>query len=107
MQVAGAAVVETLSLAGIHMSDIPMMNYEKHLFHEKNIHSVEANTREDGQNLLKEAAEIPVKSHTTTYKLEDANQALQDLKNDQINGTGILVMSDEFICHREEPVEDR
>ena len=51
-----------------------------------------ANTRQDGRNLLAEAAEIPVRPHTTVYPLADANRALIDLKNDTINGTGVLVV---------------
>jgi propanol-preferring alcohol dehydrogenase len=83
----------TLALAGIYMSDIPQLDYERHLFYERDIHSVTANTREDGRRLLAEAAEIPIRPHTTTYPLEDANRALVDLNNDAINGTGVLVMS--------------
>jgi propanol-preferring alcohol dehydrogenase len=83
----------TLSLAGIYMSQVPTMDYEKHLFYERDIHTVTANTREDGHNLLREAAEIPIRPHTTTYDLADANRALKDLKNDQINGTGVLAIS--------------
>ncbi|MCA9015710.1 MAG: zinc-dependent alcohol dehydrogenase family protein [Planctomycetaceae bacterium] len=82
----------TLALAGIYMSDIPQLNYEETLFYERNLRSVTANTRLDGQELLAEAAEIPIRPHITTYALPDANRALIDLKNDQINGTGVLVM---------------
>ena len=82
----------TLSLAGIHMSDIPQMDYDRYVFYERDIHSVTCNTREDGRGLLAEAAEIPIRPHTTCYPLAEANRALQDLKNDQINGTGVLVM---------------
>lgn len=82
----------TLALAGIYMTDIPPLDYEKHVFYERNIHSVTANTREDGRNLLAEAAEIPVRPHTTAYDLADANRALIDLKGDAINGTGVLVV---------------
>jgi propanol-preferring alcohol dehydrogenase len=82
----------TLALAGIYMTDIPAMDYEKYVFYERDIHSVTANTREDGRGLLAEAAEIPIRPHTTTYPLADANRALQDLKADRINGTGILLM---------------
>jgi alcohol dehydrogenase, propanol-preferring len=81
----------TLALAGIHLSDVPTLNYEQHLFYERNIHSVTANTRDDGRQLLEEAARIPIRPQITSYRLEDANRALQDLKNDQINGTGVLV----------------
>lgn len=80
----------TLALAGIYMSEIPALDYERYVFYERNIHSVTANTREDGRNLLAEAAEIPIRPHVTTYPLEDANRALQDLKDDRINGTGVL-----------------
>jgi propanol-preferring alcohol dehydrogenase len=83
----------TLSLAGIYMSQVPAMDYEKHLFYERDIHTVTANTREDGHNLLREAAEIPIRPHTTMYDLADANRALKDLKNDKINGTGVLAIS--------------
>ena len=82
----------TLTLAGIHMSPIPEMDYDRYVFYERDIHSVTCNTREDGRGLLAEAAEIPIRPHTTSYPLSHANRALQDLKNDQINGTGVLVM---------------
>lgn len=84
----------TLALAGIYMSDIPAMNYEKHLFYERNVHSVTANTRHDGRELLREAADIPLRPHVTTYPLSEANRALQDLKHDRINGTGVLVIEE-------------
>jgi len=82
----------TLALAGIYMTPIPEMDYDKYVFYERNIHSVTANTREDGRELLVEAARIPIRPHTTTYPLAEANRALQDLKADRINGTGVLVM---------------
>ena len=82
----------TLALAGIYMTDIPKMDYERHLFYERDIHSVTANTREDGRRLLAEAAEIPIRPHLTAYPLVDANRALQDLKQDRINGTGVLII---------------
>jgi propanol-preferring alcohol dehydrogenase len=82
----------TLSLAGIYMTPIPELDYERHVFYERDIHSVTCNTRDDGRHLLAEAAAIPIRPHTTTYPLAEANQALQDLKNDQLNGTGVLVV---------------
>ena len=82
----------TLSLAGIHMSDIPSMKYTEHLFYEKNIRSVTANTREDGRELLEQAAGIPIRPRVRTYPLHEANQALQDLKADRFNGSGVLVI---------------
>ena len=82
----------TLALAGIHMTPLPEMDYQRYVFYERDVHSVTCNTREDGRQLLAEAAEIPIRPHTTCYPLAEANRALNDLKNDQINGTGVLVM---------------
>ncbi len=82
----------TLALAGIHMSPIPQMDYDRYLFDERDLRSVTCNTRQDGQQLLAEAAAIPVRPHTTTFPMTDANRALVALKRDQISGTGILVM---------------
>jgi alcohol dehydrogenase, propanol-preferring len=81
-----------LSLAGIYMTPIPQMDYERYVFYERDIHSVTCNTRQDGRELLAEAAAIPIRPHTTLYPLADANRALQDLKNDRISGTGVLTM---------------
>jgi alcohol dehydrogenase, propanol-preferring len=82
----------TLALAGIHMSPIPKMDYDRYVFYERDIHSVTSNTREDGRELLAEAAAIPVRPHTVTYPLHEANRALQDLKADRISGTAVLVV---------------
>jgi propanol-preferring alcohol dehydrogenase len=82
----------TLALAGIHVTDIPALNYERHLFHEKNLRSVTANTRADGQELLRLAAEIPIRPQTTSFPLRDANRALQQLKHDGIQGSGVLLV---------------
>jgi alcohol dehydrogenase, propanol-preferring len=82
----------TLSLAGIYMTPIPSLDYQRHLFYERDIHSVTCNTRADGRELLAEAAAIPIHPHTNVYTLADANRALLDLKQDKISGTGVLVM---------------
>jgi len=84
----------TLSLAGIYMTPIPPMDYERCLFYERDLHSVTCNTRDDGRALLAEAAAIPIRPHTTVYPLADANRALQDMKHDRINGTGVLVIAE-------------
>jgi propanol-preferring alcohol dehydrogenase len=83
----------TLSLAGIYMTPIPELNYERYVFFERDIHSVTSNTREDGRQLLAEAAAIPLRPRTTVYPLSEANCALADLKADRISGTGVLTMS--------------
>ncbi len=84
----------TLALAGIYLTDIPTLNYERHLFHEKNLRSVTANTRSDGDALLRIAAEIPIRPQTTAFPLADANRALQQLKHDGIQGSGVLRVCD-------------
>ena len=82
----------TLAVAGIYLTDIPKLNYERHLFHEKTLRSVTANTRRDGVELLRIAAQIPLRPHTTPFELADANLALQKLKNDAISGSGVLLV---------------
>jgi len=59
------------------MTDLPTMAYEPHLFWEKTLQSVTANTREDGEALLAEAAAIPIRPHVTRYRLEEANRHSQ------------------------------
>lgn len=81
----------TLALAGIYMTDIPEMNYENHLFYEKNVHSVTANTRQDGNELLQAAAEIPIRPQVQLFAMEQANEALIQLKRDSIQGSAVLV----------------
>lgn len=80
-----------LALAGIRMSPIPQIDYDTHLFQERDLHPVTANTRQDGRELLAEAAASGVMPRTTTYPVADANRALQDLKAGRIDGTGVLV----------------
>ena len=82
----------SLALAGIYMTAIPAMEYEKHLFYEKNIHSVTANTRRDGMELLRLAEEIPIRTQVTTFPILEANQALLKLKHDGIQGAGVLLL---------------
>jgi alcohol dehydrogenase, propanol-preferring len=82
----------TLAVAGIYMSEIPPLDYERHLFYERTLHSVTANTRQDGIELLQLAAEIPIRTETETFPLAQANEALYRLKHDQIRGAGVLVV---------------
>lgn len=82
----------TVAMAGIYMTPVPELDYEAHLFHEKNLRSVESNTREDGRKLLREAAEVPVHARVTPFPLEEANEALVRLKNDEIDGSAVLVV---------------
>ncbi|MEK7293707.1 MAG: zinc-dependent alcohol dehydrogenase family protein [Nitrospirota bacterium] len=83
----------TVALAGIHMTAIPAIDYDRDLFGERVIRSVTANTRQDGLDLLREAAAIPIRSRTQRFKLEDANQALQQLKAGTVKGAAVLTVS--------------
>jgi len=82
----------TLALAGIHMSPIPSLDYDREVFGERVIRSVTANTRQDGLDLLREAAAIPIKPHTVRFPLEQANRALQELKAGSFQGAAVLTM---------------
>ncbi len=78
-----------LVLGGIHMSPVPSFDYDL-LYQERVIRSVANNTRQDGEDFLRVAAEIPVRTQVTIFPLREANRALNDLKNDRINGAAVL-----------------
>jgi propanol-preferring alcohol dehydrogenase len=80
----------TLAIAGIYLTAIPPLDYARHLFNERSLRSVTANTRRDGEELLRIAAEIPIRSHTVPFALEQANTALQQLKTDGFEGAAVL-----------------
>jgi propanol-preferring alcohol dehydrogenase len=82
----------TLALAGIHMSAIPSLDYNHHLYFEKTVRSVTASTRQDGRELLKLAAQIPIRPHVQLFPLAEANQALKLMKAGAIDGAAVLVM---------------
>jgi len=79
----------TVALGGIHMSPIPPLDYNL-LYHERVIRSVANNTRQDGEDFLRLAAEIPIHTETEVFPLRDANRALNSLKNDAIRGAAVL-----------------
>jgi propanol-preferring alcohol dehydrogenase len=81
----------TLAIAGIHLSDIPVLNYQRHLFEERSLCSVTANTRQDGTEFLEAAAGIPIQVSTVAYPMDQANQALSDLAHDRVNGAAVLI----------------
>ncbi|HYL69610.1 MAG TPA: zinc-dependent alcohol dehydrogenase family protein [Candidatus Limnocylindria bacterium] len=78
-----------LVLGGIHMSPIPSFDYNL-LYQERVIRSVANNTRQDGEDFLRIAAEIPIRSQVNLFPLREANRALNDLKSDRINGAAVL-----------------
>ena len=80
------------SIAGIHLTDIPSLEYSRHLYQERELRSVTANTRDDARALLIEAAKAKIKPQTTTYPLKDANRALCDMKHSRCAGTPVLVV---------------
>jgi propanol-preferring alcohol dehydrogenase len=84
----------TVALAGIYMTPIPEMDYVKHLYHERTLRSVANATRQDGEELLRIAAEIPIRTTTQVFRLEEANKALGRLKEGKINGAAVLKISD-------------
>jgi propanol-preferring alcohol dehydrogenase len=79
-----------LAIAGIHLSDIPALNYERHLFEERTLCSVTANTRRDGNDFLEIAARIPIRVSAISYPMDQADQALEDLASDRVNGAAVL-----------------
>jgi propanol-preferring alcohol dehydrogenase len=81
----------TLAIAGIHLSDVPPLQYQRHLFQERQLRSVTANTREDGRQLLAYAAANRLAVTVTRYPLARADHALADLAAGRINGAGVLV----------------
>jgi propanol-preferring alcohol dehydrogenase len=82
----------TLAIAGIHLTDIPGLNYEQHLFQERTLRSVTANTRRDGEEFLKLAERHRLRIVTTPYAFDRADQALSDLAADNVNGAAVLQM---------------
>jgi len=79
----------TVALGGIHMSPIPPLDYNL-LYHERVLRSVANNTRQDGEDFLRLAAEIPIHTEIEVFPLRDANRALNSLKNDAIRGAAVL-----------------
>jgi propanol-preferring alcohol dehydrogenase len=80
----------TLSIAGIHLSDIPPLDYQRHLFQERQLRSVTANTRADGEAFLRLAAEIPIRPTVTPYPFDAVDRALLDLAEDRVEGAAVV-----------------
>jgi alcohol dehydrogenase, propanol-preferring len=79
----------TVMCAGIHMSDIPSFPYEL-LWGERSVRSVANLTRRDGEEFLALAPQVPVRTTVTTYPLERANDALDDLRAGRIEGAAVI-----------------
>jgi len=80
----------TLAVAGIHLSDIPILGYQQHLFQERTLRSVTANTRADGRDFLATAERIGIRPTTTVYPFEAVDRALADLAHDRFNGAAVI-----------------
>jgi propanol-preferring alcohol dehydrogenase len=80
----------TVVCAGIHMSDIPSFPYED-LYHERSVQSVANLTRQDGHEFLALAPKVPVRTSITTYELDRAEQALDDLRAGRFEGTAVII----------------
>ncbi len=82
----------TLAIAGIHLSDIPTLNYQRHLFQERQIRSVTSNTRADARAFLDFAARHHIEVTTPEYPLDQADRALTDLSEGRIAGAAVLLV---------------
>ncbi len=80
----------TLAIAGIHLTDIPTLSYERDVFQERSLGSVTANTRRDGEELLAIAARTRLHVVTTPYPFDQADRALADLAGDRVNGAAVI-----------------
>jgi propanol-preferring alcohol dehydrogenase len=80
----------TLAVAGIHLTDVPALNYQAHLFQERTLRSVTANTRADGEEFLDAADRIAIRPTTRLYRFEDVDQALSDLAHDRFSGAAVV-----------------
>ena len=83
----------TLAIAGIHLTDVPTLDYQRHLFQERTLRSVTANTRADGRDFLAFAAEHRLDVSTVPYPFEEADRALADLAADKITGAAVLTVA--------------
>jgi len=79
-----------LAVAGIHLTDVPRLDYERDLFYERELRSVTANTRADGEDFLRLATRLGVRATTTAYPLARADEALADLAHDRLVGAAVL-----------------
>ena len=82
----------TLVIAGIHLSEIPPLDYDRHLFRERVLTSVTANTRADGEQLLRKAAELQIRPTVTTYAFDVTDRALDDLATGRLVGAAVVAM---------------
>jgi propanol-preferring alcohol dehydrogenase len=80
----------TLAVAGIHLTDVPTLEYQRHLFREKTVTSVTANTRADGEEFLRLAGTLGVRPRVRPYPFDAADAALDDLAEGRFDGAAVL-----------------
>ena len=80
----------TLAVAGIWLSEIPALDYDRDLFQERRLRSVTANTRADGEAFLALADRLNIKATTHRYPMDHADQALSDLATGAFDGAAVL-----------------
>ena len=81
----------TVVLAGIHMSDVPPLNYTSDLFYERDLRTVTANTRADGMELLRLARALHVEPTVRQYAFPDVAAAITDLRSGRAKGSLVMV----------------
>ena len=86
----------TLAIAGIHLSDVPALSYQQHLFQERQVRSVTSNTRADGEEFLRLAESMDLQVTTTPYAFGDADRALADLSADRVEGAAVIRVGPEL-----------
>ena len=82
----------TVAVAGIYLSDVPVLNYERHLFHERDLRSVTSNTRRDGEELFRLIERLPVVPHTTTVPFGAVDRALADVAHGRASGSLVALL---------------
>jgi propanol-preferring alcohol dehydrogenase len=87
---AATAAGGTVVLAGIHMTDVPQMTYADHLFRERDLRSVTANTRADGEAFLRVANRLGLRSAVTRYRFDRTAQAVDDLRAGRAAGSLVI-----------------
>ena len=76
-----------VAVAGIYLTDVPVLNYERHLFHERDLRSVTSNTRRDGEELFRLVSRLPVRAHTTVVPFDAVDRALADVAHGRASGS--------------------
>jgi len=80
----------TLAVAGIYLTDIPSLNYDRELFQERKLRSVTSNTRSDGRRMLSFAARHRMRVQVDPYPMDRAAEALADLAAGRVDDAAVL-----------------